>query len=97
MDFYLPDLNTTIEYDGRQHFFIYKRYASTIEQLEKNQNHDRTKMNYCLQNGIKHIRISYEYRDNVNDVLEASLKNNNELVLNSKSNLYVYLTDIGGK
>lgn len=58
-DFYLPKYNLLIEYDGKQHF-EYTGYGwSTKEQLEKTQQRDNIKNQYCLNNNIRLIRIPY--------------------------------------
>lgn len=61
-DFYLPDYNTCIEYDGKQHF----EPVFGIKSFESVQRTDKLKTNYCKDNGIKLIRIPYTM--NLNDV-----------------------------
>lgn len=67
-DFYLPDYNCCIEYDGEQHFHIPTNRKSTfftkgkINQIQK---HDQIKNEYCLQKNIRLIRISYLDFDNI--------------------------------
>lgn len=61
-DFYLPDYNCCIEYDGEQHFHIPKNKASTFftkEKIDLIQKHDNIKTEYCKNNNIKLIRIPY--------------------------------------
>lgn len=62
-DFYLPDLNICIEYDGIQHFepidFAGKGKEWAKKQLEYIQRHDDIKNNYCANNNIKLLRIPY--------------------------------------
>ena len=53
-DFYLPDYNACIEYDGEQHFNRSSRYYSSKEKL-----HDHIKDVYCKTKGINLIRIPY--------------------------------------
>lgn len=56
-DFYLPDYNVCIEFDGAFH---YKRQPHvTEEQFEGQKKRDNIKNNYCLSNNIKLIRIPY--------------------------------------
>ena len=66
-DFYLPDLNTLIEYDGIQHFQVVKHFRGEIG-FKKRQLHDRIKNNYCIENDIKLIRIKYD--ENIEERLE---------------------------
>ncbi len=57
-DFYLPDYNTCIEYDGIQHFKPVNRFGAEKGFLLTKQN-DSIKNNYCLVNKINLIRIPY--------------------------------------
>lgn len=77
-DFYLPDINTCIEFDGRQHFepvdfsrggLSKKEILKTFKQT---QNNDNTKTNYCKSKNIKLIRISYKQFNNINNILKKS-------------------------
>jgi hypothetical protein len=54
-DFYVPDYNVCLEYDGRQHFEpVYGE-----EQLEIQKFIDNLKDEYCKENGINLIRVPY--------------------------------------
>jgi len=74
-DFYLPELNTCIEYDGDQHFkplnFGNKSDIGKTAQsnLERVQLHDKIKTDYCEQNNIKLIRIDYRQKDEIDQFL----------------------------
>lgn len=57
-DFYIPDINTLIEYDGAQHFMEIKN--KPWESLEYVKYKDSIKDEYCIKNNIKLIRISYK-------------------------------------
>jgi len=57
-DFYLEDLNTVIEYDGKQHFEPVD-YFGGLEGFLKTQERDKIKTEYCLENNIRIIRIAY--------------------------------------
>lgn len=65
-DFYLPDYNTCIEYDGMQHFKPIK-YFGGIEYLKLQKIKDQIKNNYCLDNNIQLIRI--RYNENIEEKL----------------------------
>lgn len=70
-DFYLPNENILIEYDGKQHFkpidfFGGQRY------LEYIQKHDKIKNEYCKNNGISLLRIPY-YDKNIEEELNNFL------------------------
>lgn len=55
-DFYLPEHNCCIEYDGEQHFKGWKREKDSLRII---QDRDRRKDEYCAARGIKLIRIPY--------------------------------------
>ena len=57
-DFYLPDYNVLIEYDGKQHFEPVE-YFGGQESFEKTVKHDNIKNEYCKNNGIQLLRIPY--------------------------------------
>lgn len=58
-DFYLPDYNVIIEYDGEQHFRAVE-YWGGEKQLLKNKIYDEYKNDYCAKHNITIIRISYK-------------------------------------
>lgn len=55
-DFYLPELNRLIEFDGIQHFQNREIFSDTLEEI---QTRDRIKNKYCLDKNIPLIRIPY--------------------------------------
>lgn len=69
-DFYLPDYNTCIEYDGEQHFF---GWNSNQQDLLKIQQRDKEKTQYCAKNNIKLIRIPYYDYNKINEEYLAQL------------------------
>lgn len=69
-DFYLPDLNTAIEYQGRQHYEAVEFFGGQ-EYLEYIQHHDKIKSEYCANNNIQLICIPYW--ENTNDFLNKIL------------------------
>lgn len=67
-DFYLPDLNVCIEYDGKQHFAPIDFFggekefqAAQIRDIEKNQ--------YCIKNKIILFRIPYTDFNEIEKIL----------------------------
>lgn len=58
-DFYLPDYNTCIEYDGIQHFIYTNSGWNTKENYLETVYRDSIKNQYCKENNIKLIRIPY--------------------------------------
>lgn len=57
-DFYIPIINTLIEYDGIQHFEPIKLFGGE-EEFKKTQIRDKIKTEYCVNNNIQFVRISY--------------------------------------
>ena len=60
-DFYLPDQNRLIEFDGIQHF----KSSHWYETLEAIQTRDQVKNNYAESHNIPLVRIPYWERDNI--------------------------------
>lgn len=67
-DFYLPDLNICIEYDGEQHFRAID-YFGGKEGLQTRQLHDQIKTDYCKDNNILLLRIKYD--ENIEEKLNS--------------------------
>jgi len=60
-DFYLPEFDCCVEFDGKQHF----EPVFGEEELQKTKIRDEIKNNYCRINDIYLLRISY--KDNLKD------------------------------
>lgn len=58
-DFYLPNCNSCIEYDGAQHFTYSNRGWNTEERFLYTKKLDEIKNRYCEQHGILLIRVPY--------------------------------------
>ena len=58
-DFYLPDFNICIEYDGEQHYKPIKHLGGN-KYLKKQIFIDEIKNNFCIIKKIKLIRIKYD-------------------------------------
>ena len=65
-DFYLPEKNICIEFDGQQHYEPNKFFGGEKEFI-KRQIKDKIKNEYCQNNNIHLIRI--KYNENVNEKL----------------------------
>ena len=76
-DFYLPDYNCCIEYDGEQHFREVE-YWGGQEYLSMLQKNDKIKNDYCEKHEIFLIRIKYD--EDVGLILDNKLK---PMILNS--------------
>jgi very-short-patch-repair endonuclease len=72
-DFYLPEQNICIEYDGEQHFRKFK-FEKNDDDLLIRQKRDRIKTKYCKKNKIKLIRIKYIDMKNIDKILNKYLK-----------------------
>ena len=57
-DFYIPNKNTCVEYDGRQHYEPITGFGGE-EAFKTQKIRDKIKNQYCKKNGIKLIRIPY--------------------------------------
>jgi hypothetical protein len=67
-DFYLPDLNQCIEFDGRQHFESVDHFGGD-EGLIYRKNNDNVKDIFCESNNIPLLRIHYLDFDRIDDIL----------------------------
>jgi hypothetical protein len=67
-DFYLPDYNVCIEYNGEQHYNPVK-YFGGIKSFNLQKINDNIKSNYCLQNNIKLIIINKNNEKKINKLL----------------------------
>lgn len=73
-DFFLPELNTVIEFDGKQHFEETHFFSHPTDSLTSYvQSHDKIKNSYCSDNGIKIIRIPYTKVNNIEQILQKEL------------------------
>jgi very-short-patch-repair endonuclease len=70
-DFYLPDYNTCIEYDGELHYEISRKFArkNALEKLKLTQLRDNIKTFYCKQNKINLLRIPYWNKNNIIELI----------------------------
>ena len=67
-DFYLPDYNICIEFDGRQHFELIKNWGGA-DALKEIQIKDKIKTQYCDINKIILVRIKYTEIKECNNIL----------------------------
>jgi len=71
-DFYLPEYETCIEYDGEQHFKIIE-YWGGEKRLNQTKINDKIKTEYCKNNNIKLIRIPYTEIKDINTILDNEM------------------------
>jgi Zn finger protein HypA/HybF involved in hydrogenase expression len=76
-DFYLPDYNLLIEYDGHQHYipvrFNNKSENDAKDDLRSTQMRDKIKNQYCKDKNIKLLRIPYWKIKNISILIGALL------------------------
>lgn len=75
-DFYLPDYNICIEYDGRQHFEPVNfagDWQETKNNYELTNKHDNIKTQYCKDKNMRLIRIPYTKLNSIEMVLSENL------------------------
>lgn len=68
-DFYIPDYNILIEFDGQGHY----QDTHGIESLETTKKHDTMKNEYCEEHNIPLIRIPYWEGNHIEDILTKEL------------------------
>lgn len=76
-DFYLPEYNTCIEYQGEFHYNILKGITSE-EILESQKNRDKIKREFCNENNIELIEIPYWEFKNIESLLNEYIRNCNK-------------------
>ncbi len=72
-DFYLPKHNMIIEYQGEQHYNKTGYFESRAGGLKGLQYRDNIKKDYCQNNNIKFIEISYKDFQNINQILKEKI------------------------
>jgi very-short-patch-repair endonuclease len=70
-DFYLPQLNMLIEYQGEFHDGSGSEYTKL--NLENQKEHDKRKRDYAESNGIRLLEIWHWDFENIEDILESKL------------------------
>ena len=65
-DYYIPDYNLIIEYNGIQH---YEETNFLHETLEENQAHDKIKLEEAIANGYNYLVIPYTHYTKISSIL----------------------------
>lgn len=71
-DFYLPETNTCVEFDGEQHFKPNKFFGGKSgfrETLKR----DKCKNDWCLENSVRLLRIKYDEIDKISYIIKKEL------------------------
>lgn len=80
-DFYLPQYNLFIEYDGSQHYMPINRTKDqevNQKQFEGVQERDQMKNKYCEENHINLLRIPYWETKNIETIINNHLQRLND-------------------
>ena len=75
-DFYLPNYNLIIEYDGEQHFDVNRAFNSNENKFWETVVHDAIKNAYCEDNNINMLRIPFWEYNNIKEIIENKLNIN---------------------
>lgn len=79
-DFYLPDYNVCIEFNGIQHYFVVDIFGGE-ESLESNKKRDKIKEEYCKSKGIKLIVIKQDKKHiDIKDV-QSQIDNIKQIII----------------
>lgn len=71
VDFYIKSLNTIIEYNGKQHYEPIE-YFGGKEKFEKQVERDNDLRQYCKENNIRLIEISYQQsKDEIEEIIKT--------------------------
>ena len=73
-DFYIPSINTVIEYDGEQHFKAIDIFGGE-EALERQKNNDKIKNDFCENSNIQILRISYLEKNDIEKIIHENIVN----------------------
>jgi len=72
-DFYLPNRNILIEFDGEQHYRFVKKFHNTFGGFEIQQKRDKIKTQYAHDNEIKLLRIRWDEEKMIPNILNNFL------------------------
>lgn len=72
-DFYLPDYNLCIEYDGKQHY-VKNEFFNEHDPFKERQIKDHIKNKYCKEHGINMLRIPYNHTQSLEDIIMKRLQ-----------------------
>lgn len=90
-DFYIPQINGIIEFDGEQHFMD-MRFGWTHEEFGRRKEIDIIKSVNAVENRYRLLRISYNELDNVNYILKYWLKKPGRMTFDNVEDYKSYIT-----
>lgn len=71
-DFFVPIINTLIEFDGEQHYKFFPRFHVNKKAFELMQRRDKIKTEYAIYKNISLIRI--KWNDDIDQILNITLR-----------------------
>ena len=71
MDFYLPLTKTCVEVHGEQHFKFNKFFHNSVFGFMKHKKRDENKKEWCENNNIKYIVLSYDNIDSWEEIIKT--------------------------
>lgn len=75
-DFYLPEYNVCIEYDGECHYEPWRLCSDADLKLKEMKQRDKIKDDYCKNKGISLLRIPYFELKNIDKIISSYLFKN---------------------
>ena len=82
-DFYVPELNSVIEFDGNQHFKKIE-FFNTEKEFENYKKRDFIKNAFCFNKEIHMIRIYYKNFNDIEKILDEEI---NKILLHKSNRL----------
>jgi len=79
-DFYLPEYNTCIEFDGIQHFKPIKGFGGEKSFLDGIKR-DECKNKWCMENNVNLIRIKYDQISKISEILNSEISHINKMII----------------
>ena len=76
-DFFLPDYNLLIEYQGMHHYKPINKYKRAIAVHKTTVEHDLLKVRFCQNNNISLLCIPYWDRCKMRELISAKIIENN--------------------
>ena len=70
-DFYLPEYNILIEYDGEEHYKPIEFFGGE-KNYKKRKNNDKIKTEFCTEFSYNLLRIPYWEKENINEILKQT-------------------------
>ena len=83
IDFFIPQYNLFIEYNGRQHYMPVEHFGGKL-QFSRQQLRDEYVRQYCLENNIALLELKYDL-DNIITTLEEYLINNSFKIVENET------------